>query len=192
MPGSPGPNITIPTSAINAAAAMRMPGRWYHDERASLGSAVWVPLATPEPSPIFIGCPLSAAMTVVQFRLRCSRFHRARPLGPKPDRLGIRLAYEPPADKRRHLSNRGAGTPVFWPLPASRCSRPPANWRSFAGFDMPKVCLPGTTRSRVAPYSNALAVPAPVAHTTHPCDPHGLSGGAAPMSDAAGEPCQQP
>jgi hypothetical protein len=30
VPGSPGPDTVIPTAAINAAAAMRMPGRRYH------------------------------------------------------------------------------------------------------------------------------------------------------------------
>ena len=47
------------------------------------------------------------------------------------------------------------------------------------GFDMSKV-----RRATVQPghesrghYSKALAVPAPVAHTTHLCDPHGPSGG---------------
>ena len=34
VPGSPGPDTTIPTSAINAAAATRMPGRRYHGEAA--------------------------------------------------------------------------------------------------------------------------------------------------------------
>ena len=85
VPGSPGPDTTIPTSAINAAAAMRMPGRRYHREVASVRSAVRVPFASPEPSAIPIECADSApAMTVVQFRLRYSRIHRARPLGQSP------------------------------------------------------------------------------------------------------------
>ena len=42
VPGSPGPDTTIPTPAINAAAAMRMPGRRYHGEAASVSSAVRV------------------------------------------------------------------------------------------------------------------------------------------------------
>jgi hypothetical protein len=32
VPGSPGPDTIIPTAAINAAAAMRTPGRWYRGE----------------------------------------------------------------------------------------------------------------------------------------------------------------
>ncbi len=60
VPGSPGPDTTIPTSAINAAAAMRMPGRRYHGEAASVSSAVRVPFAAPEPSAMPIECADSA------------------------------------------------------------------------------------------------------------------------------------
>ena len=56
VPGSPGPDTTIPIPAINAAAAMRMPGRRYHGEAASVSSAVRVPFASPEPSAIPIEC----------------------------------------------------------------------------------------------------------------------------------------
>jgi hypothetical protein len=35
VPGSPGPDTTIPTAAINAADAMRMPGRRYHGGASS-------------------------------------------------------------------------------------------------------------------------------------------------------------
>ena len=45
VPGSRGADTTIPTPAINAAAAMRMPGRRYHREAASVSSAVQMPFA---------------------------------------------------------------------------------------------------------------------------------------------------
>ena len=60
VPGSPGPDTTIPAPAINAAAAMRMPGRRYHGEAASVSSAVRVAFASPEPSAIPIECADSA------------------------------------------------------------------------------------------------------------------------------------
>jgi len=60
VPGSPGPDTTIPTSAIDAAAAMRMPGRRYHGEAASVSSAVRVPFASPESSAIPVACADSA------------------------------------------------------------------------------------------------------------------------------------
>jgi phytoene dehydrogenase-like protein len=37
VPDSLGPDMTMPTSATNAAAAMRMPGRWYHGRGGSAG-----------------------------------------------------------------------------------------------------------------------------------------------------------
>ena len=90
VPGSPGPDTTIPTPAINAAAAMRMPGRRYHGEAASVSSAVRV-------------APGVASNAFI-----------AHPPGPKAPKTGVSGVHELPADKSRHWSNRGAGSPVSW------------------------------------------------------------------------------
>ena len=130
VPGSRGPDTTIPAPATNAAAAMRMPGRRYHDEPASVGSAVRV-------------APGVASNTFI-----------AHPPGPKAPKTGVSGIHELPADKSRHWSNRGAGSPVSWHC-FLRVVRGP-----IAGVSTCRKCAPpDTTWYRVEGYSKSLAVP---------------------------------
>ena len=163
VPGSPGPDTTIPTPAINAAAAMRMPGRRYHGEAASVSSAVRV-------------APGVAS----------NDLHRAPPR-PKAPKAGGFREYTSCLQTRGGIGQTGAQVVLCHGIAFCESRRGPDR----RGFDMSKVCPPGTTWSSSRGLLEISSGAAPVAHTTHLGNPHRPWVVAAAMIEAAGESDQQ-